>query len=435
MYGDRTDGGAPQGSRAATRYLFTMQEDITFTIFKPIDREILKWLWEDNRRIEPEYFAPVICMTLINGAEGIASGFSTKIPCYNPEDISRYTREWLKSEDGDDVFADLAPLKPWYRGFKGTIELSERKVKGVVKRSWKSRGMLTKNDKKKGVWDVTELPIGLWTGTFKTYLESLMRPTDKKSTRSVIRSFKEYHTTNTVHFEITPTKGFTPDIDTKGNMTVLQKTHSLDNMYLLDENGIPHKFATPEDILKYFCRIRLPIYDKRKKYLLKLYDFNLKEASNRYNFVKAVVDKKLKMNQSDEKLEADMLEIGLEKMTKRKGVNSKEDGDGEVDGDGDDSSKSEGDMKKSFEYLLSMPMRSMTAKKLEELKKKIDYFDDLIKTLKRKSARDLWLEDLDEFDVAYKKFIKTRVDDIPLSKKRGGKRGGKKGAKKSDEEK
>ena len=47
----------------------------------------------------------------------------------------------------------------------------------------------------------------------------------------------------------------------------------------------------------------------------------------------------------------------------------------------------------------------------------------------------MWLEDLDEFDVAYKKFIKTRVDDIPLSKKRGGKRGGKKGAKKSDEEK
>lgn len=37
--------------------------------------------------IEPEFYIPIIPMALVNGCIGIGTGFSTKIPFYNPLDI------------------------------------------------------------------------------------------------------------------------------------------------------------------------------------------------------------------------------------------------------------------------------------------------------------------------------------------------------------
>jgi hypothetical protein len=42
---------------------------------------------DDGIQIEPDWYCPIIPMILVNGSEGIGTGFSTKIPCYNPLDI------------------------------------------------------------------------------------------------------------------------------------------------------------------------------------------------------------------------------------------------------------------------------------------------------------------------------------------------------------
>ena len=44
-------------------------------------------LSEDNQRIEPEWYMPILPMVLVNGAEGIGTGWSTKIYNYNPREI------------------------------------------------------------------------------------------------------------------------------------------------------------------------------------------------------------------------------------------------------------------------------------------------------------------------------------------------------------
>ena len=54
-------------------------------------------------------------MVLVNGAEGIGTGWSTNIPCYNPREIA----ENLKKRMHSGAFSDM---KPWYKGFIGTIE-------------------------------------------------------------------------------------------------------------------------------------------------------------------------------------------------------------------------------------------------------------------------------------------------------------------------
>lgn len=56
-------------------------------IFHPSDLPLLKNLYDDNQKIEPEYYVPIIPMILVNGSEGIGTGWSTKIPNFDPREI------------------------------------------------------------------------------------------------------------------------------------------------------------------------------------------------------------------------------------------------------------------------------------------------------------------------------------------------------------
>ena len=53
-------------------------------------------------------------MVLVNGAEGIGTGFSTFIPCYNPEDIVDNIFRKMKNKE-------MKEMRPWYNHFKGKI--------------------------------------------------------------------------------------------------------------------------------------------------------------------------------------------------------------------------------------------------------------------------------------------------------------------------
>lgn len=379
-FGTRLEGGA---DAAAPRYLATTIESIVKVIFNPLDEPLLERLVEDDETVEFRTYMPIIPMILVNGSKGIASGFATDIPAHNPLDIVAWIEAWL---DGD--VSEVPDLVPWYRGFTGEIELIK---KGSV-RSWKSKGILEQGTgKDKGWWHIRELPIGLWTKKFESWLGYLSGDPPaagskmKKIDVVCIRAYKAYNGPNSVHFKIQPTKDFIPDMDTVGNLKVMQKTKT-PNMVAIDESNYPHKFKSAESILKFFCPTRLEYYQRRKDYILGTLKKDLTKASNRYRYVKAVVDKKLNMYQSDEELDRvmeeewkfDRLVSGAESNTP------------------------------SYDYLLSMQMRSMTKKKLEELKKEQEDLEKKIKILKGKSSKDLWREDLEEFKVQYAKFVKTR---------------------------
>lgn len=53
--------------------------------------------------IEPEFFVPVIPMILINGTEGIGTGYSTSVPCYNPLDIIANIKNLLAGEEMEEM--------------------------------------------------------------------------------------------------------------------------------------------------------------------------------------------------------------------------------------------------------------------------------------------------------------------------------------------
>jgi len=54
-------------------------------------------------------------LSLVNGAEGIGTGWSTFIPCFNPRDIVANLKRLMNKEPYEIMY-------PWYKGFTGTIE-------------------------------------------------------------------------------------------------------------------------------------------------------------------------------------------------------------------------------------------------------------------------------------------------------------------------
>lgn len=56
-------------------------------------------------------------MVLVNGAEGIGTGWSTFVPCFNPLEIIENIKGRLMSST-----FEFKRMHPWYKNFTGSIE-------------------------------------------------------------------------------------------------------------------------------------------------------------------------------------------------------------------------------------------------------------------------------------------------------------------------
>lgn len=148
QFGTRLAGGKDS---ASPRYIFTKMSPLTRLIFNPHDDPLLQHEYDDNQKIEPIWYIPIIPMVLCNGADGIGTGWMTKIPNYNPRDLVKCIRALL-----DD--AEPMHIVPWYKNFRGSIE--DCGDQRIVCNGEISRLM---NDK----LEITELPIGTWTQNYK----------------------------------------------------------------------------------------------------------------------------------------------------------------------------------------------------------------------------------------------------------------------------
>lgn len=83
---------------ASPRYVFTKLETITRCIFHPDDDHLLEYLDDDGQSIEPVCYVPVIPMALVNGCEGIGTGWSTSIPSYCPRQLIANIRAMIAGE-------------------------------------------------------------------------------------------------------------------------------------------------------------------------------------------------------------------------------------------------------------------------------------------------------------------------------------------------
>ncbi|RIA90374.1 DNA topoisomerase, partial [Glomus cerebriforme] len=75
-------------------------------------------------------------MILVNGSEGIGTGWSSFIPNYNSRDIVNNLKR----------LEEPIPMHPWYRGFQGDIEqinMEKYKVSGKIRQEYKENHTTT----------------------------------------------------------------------------------------------------------------------------------------------------------------------------------------------------------------------------------------------------------------------------------------------------
>ncbi len=113
QFGTRIAGGK---DAASPRYIFTRLSPVARLLFPDVDDALLHHLEDDGVLIEPKFFCPIIPLLLVNGSQGIGTGWSTFIPQHNARDVLEYVRAKLENED------TLPTIRPWARGFVGTME-------------------------------------------------------------------------------------------------------------------------------------------------------------------------------------------------------------------------------------------------------------------------------------------------------------------------
>lgn len=263
QFGTRLQGGK---DASQTRYIFTHITPTTQRVFDPNDDPVLNYLDDDGRSIEPEYFVPVLPMVLINGTEGIGTGFSTYVPSYNPEAVKENILLALEGKN-------IKPMTPWFRGFKGTVTKDEDEG------SWTARGIcqMLGGDR----YHVKELPPGRWTQDFKEHLDSLVE-------KGTITGYKNNSTTEDVDFVV---EGYSGK-DVQKDLKITKAIHTT-NMHLFHPKDGIKKYPSPESILIDFVDIRLETYKKRKAHLVKSITEECKLLSDKARFIQMVVDDKL----------------------------------------------------------------------------------------------------------------------------------------------
>ena len=125
QFGTRILGGS---DAASPRYIHTELNPIVKYIYPESDFPLLNYIDDDGLLVEPTYYIPIIPMVLVNGMVGIGTGFSTKIPQYNPLDIIRNIIHKINNEQYDELI-------PCYRGFTGII-LKEKDKTYISKGSY-----------------------------------------------------------------------------------------------------------------------------------------------------------------------------------------------------------------------------------------------------------------------------------------------------------
>ncbi|XP_022098408.1 DNA topoisomerase 2-alpha-like isoform X2 [Acanthaster planci] len=391
QFGTRLYGGK---DAASPRYIFTQLSSLARKIFPVSDEPLLKSNFDDNQRVEPEWYCPIIPMVLVNGTDGIGTGWSTKIANYDIREVVANVRRLLSGEEP-------LPMLPSYKNFKGTIEELEPNrfvCSGEV-------AIIDNN-----TIEITELPIRVWTQSYKeSVLELFLHGSEK--VKPCITDYKEYHTDTTVKFLVKLSEEKLMNFEHEGLHKAfrLQNTISQANsMVLFDQHGCIKRYNDVLEILKDFYAVRLALYQRRKDYQEGMLEAEASRLNNQARFIMEKIEGTVVIeNKKKKEMISTLVHRGYDSDPVKiwKEAQNKLQAEEEVTGpsEAEDDALSEVSTASSsagpdFNYLLGMPLWSLTRERKDDLLKNRDNKCKELAELRRKSPTMLWKEDLEAFE-------------------------------------
>jgi len=333
-------------------------------------------------------------MVLVNGVEGIGTGWSSSVPNFNPRDIIENLRRWLKKQE-------MKEMTPWFAGFTGGIAKSREEGKWEVTGNIRNLG--------EGKAEITELPVKRWTQDYREILEeNLPKGEKKREGPKLLEDYQEYHSEKSVHFELSlSSEGqLHADKDNLEKVFKLRSSISMNNMMLFDSDGKIKKYDTPKDILQDFAQVRLKMYETRKAYFLARLTRECEVLSAKARFVKLVIEGRIVIRKRKiADLAQDLRKHGFKALRDLQGEQSEEkEAEAEEEEDSSGQEEDAADVTKTavrdFEYLVGMPISTLTAEKVAKLMQEHELKARELRELQKKKPADLWLEDLQALEVA-----------------------------------
>ncbi|KAK6189373.1 hypothetical protein LQW54_013325 [Pestalotiopsis sp. IQ-011] len=401
-FGSRLAGGS---DAASARYIHTRLSPFARKIFSALDEPNLENNVEDGKRIEPKVYAPIVPMVLINGGEGIGTGWSTSIPNHHPMDIVKNIRRRMGRLDDDSGELPFEPMMPWFRGWKGT-------AREAGPNRYQFDGLAYKEERKPNEILVTELPIRMWTDDFKAKLEDVIKA---EKGPSWIKDYKEFNDHKNVHFEIQVDEKTAGQLVTSEQILdklKLQKQIPTSNLVAFDTRGMIRKYEKIDDIMEEYYVFRYKLYKDRKSHWLGVLDAEHRKLSNQARFIKEIMDNKLVVNRKKKQVVVDELrERKYDPFPKGSDTKKAKDDEDEIEAEGAEEVETETDGDaRDFDYLLSMPIWSFTQERLDRLKDQLGRKKGEYDELEAKSEKDLWCADLDEFELEWENQIKLDAE-------------------------
>jgi len=286
--------------------------------------------------VEPEWYAPVLPMLLVNGSRGIGTGYSTYIPPCDPAVIKKKLISKIRTER---PLKSDPPLVPYFEGFKGTY--TEDGVVGVFKK-----------DKEDFV--VTELPPGTWTADYREWLE-------KELAEGRIKDFTDTSTDQQINIRI---KG----IEEKALVKSLTEKVRTTNMHAFNSEGVITKYETLTDILCEFWTVRINLYETRRAYQIKTLNEKLPYHKNVVRFIRDQIQDEPKVVLKKKTLEECNKILGEHEYP-------------HIDG--------------SYDYIMRLPVSAFTSEKVAKHEKDMEDLLAEIARLEATNAEKMWLADLE----------------------------------------
>jgi DNA topoisomerase-2 len=343
QFGTRLQGGKDSASE---RYIFTKLNTVTRFLFKKSDDAILQYLDDDGTCVEPIFYIPIIPLVLVNGAEGIGTGFSTKIPCFNPKVLIQYIRDVITHKEPNK------DLIPYYKGFKGSIYFDND---SKVSPRFITNGVFTMNKNK---IDITELPIGTWNEDYIIFLEKLVED-------GTIKDYKDLSTDKNVNIQI-QIQNQMDDIEKTLKLTT---TLSISNMNLFNEKEKLTHYEKPHEIIDDFILKRIGYYTKRKEHIIQILEKELILLQNKYKYIQQVLDGSIDLR----KKTTEQIYKILQDLTYVK-------------------------IDDSYNYLIKMTMDSVSIENVETLKKQFETKEKELKIIKKTTIEESWLNELSDLE-------------------------------------
>ena len=388
QFGSRLQGGK---DAASPRYILTQLNDITYKIFPEADFPVLNYLDDDGMTVEPDYYAPIIPFSLVNGCQGIGTGFSHKGTSFNPLELSNYIKRRLKNST-----EQIGDIVPYYEGFKGEIvKIGTHKY--LVKGNFEIIDSQTIR--------ITELPVGTWTTDYKNDLEYMMADKDKKGKKKkpIIKNFQDLCTNDGIDYTVTLPDGKINSLRnklTEYGCSMLEKklklytTITTTNMHMFTADQRLKKFNTIQEIIDEYYPVRYKLYQDRKAYQLKQLERLIKVLKNKVRFIKEQCDDVIDLRKKKKQVVIDLLQSSSYDV---------------IDDDED------------YKYLRGMRIEEVEEENMKKLEDRLLEIQSEYTVLQSTTIEKMWLSEIKAFDKQYAIYIKARterIEGIKIKKKR-----------------